>query len=191
MRRGTVVHLFIRGVAMAAVLAVTTPTPRAARAEPAPSSLAWTQVRVARILQAFHTKLPSARALGVYLTTHEARFHVLSSGQTSSLDEYDYEKGALVGPIAERWTDKWRESAQRGHVLDWEQVVKAGKAIPQLVQRALARVGLPGGLVDVVVVHWDPRDEEPHIRLFVKGTRKDGVVRADLSGNVQSVELSD
>jgi hypothetical protein len=64
-------------------------------------------------------------------------------------------------------------------------------AEPALVDTAIARVRLEGGVVKSVIIDWPPDDEGPTIGVFVVGTRKDGFVIADMSGNVIKVEVHD
>lgn len=148
----------------------------------------WAAARIDDTLRAFRKQLPGRRrALHFYIDRNGASLEVQDPDKPENVDEYQYDWDVLKGPTPVR-----APGLERDHLFDWDEVLaQAENTVPALVDKAITRLALEGGVVVRVYIYWGIDSEGPIIRVKVDGARKNGWVEADMRGNVIQVEVYD
>ncbi|HVT56981.1 MAG TPA: hypothetical protein VHR45_01160 [Thermoanaerobaculia bacterium] len=150
----------------------------------------WAAARIHDTLRAFRKELPGRRrALNFYIDRYGASLEVQDPDKPENVDEYRYDcdRGVLHEPTPVRGP-----GLERYHLFDWDEVLaQAENTVPPLVDKAITRLGLEGGVVVRVYIYWGIDYEGPIIQVNVDGARKNGWVEADMRGNVIQVEVYD
>jgi hypothetical protein len=163
------------------LLAAPSPAP-AARSQPDPM---WTAERIAKMVAAYHQALPGKiRVLSLKIWAHRAEMTAQDPAQPENVDEYRYH-GKVDSPIPVHLVGK---GSLESNLFDLDSV--ALDRIPDLVDQAPAKVGLSDAQVGHVLVKRNlPFSKDVQIVVYLDGTRKGGLVKADAQGNVIEVKV--
>src|SRR5436305_14956195 len=148
-----------------------------------PKEPLWTAGRLPKVIAAYHKALPGkVRALDLKIYEHYASIQAQDPAKPENVDQYDY-RGRVSEPIPVKL---------HGHgdlddnLFDLDEI--AFDRIPALVEKAVARMPMEGGAVGYILVRRGlPFTNGVRITVYLDGTRKSGIVKADAKGRVLEV----
>lgn len=140
----------------------------------------WSAERMPKMVDAYHKALPGKiRVLSIKIYPHRVELQAQDPANLENVDEYKYH-GKMDSPIPVRLAGK---GSLEANLFDFDAV--AYDRIPDLVDGAVAKLGLADGEVGYVLVRRNlPFSKDVQITVYVNGTRKGGMVKADAQGNV-------
>jgi hypothetical protein len=159
--------------------------PGAAASDPdaQPKEPLWTAERLPKLIAAYHNALPGKiRVLDLKIYDRYARIQVQDPAKPENVDQYDY-RGRVSEPVPVKLAG---HGDLDDNLFDLDEV--AFDRIPALVEEAVAKMPMEGGAVGYVLVRRGlPFTNEVRIIVFLDGTRKSGVLKADAKGRVLEV----
>jgi hypothetical protein len=153
------------------------------RADSSPREPLWTAARLPEAIAAFHEALPGKiRVLDLKIYADRVHMQVQDPAKPENVDQYDY-RGRVSDPIPVKLAGHGDLDA---NLFDLDEV--AFDRIPALVEEAVARMPMEGGAVGYVLVRRGlPFTKDVRITIYLDGTRKSGVLKADAKGRVLEV----
>jgi hypothetical protein len=150
------------------------------RADASPKEPLWTAERLSKAIAAYHEALPGKiRVLDLKIYADRLHMQVQDSAKPENVDQYDY-RGRVSDPIPVKLAGHGDLDA---NLFDLDEV--AFDRIPALVEEAVARMPMEGGKVTHILVRRGlPFTKDVRITVYMDGTRKDGMLKADAKGRV-------
>ena len=153
------------------------------KAVPQEGEALWSAERLPKLLAKYHEALPGKiRALEFVIYSHRAQMQVQDPAKPENVDQYDY-SGKISAPIPVRLHGSGN---LEDNLFGLDEV--AFDRIPALVAEAMEKMPLEGSQVTHVIVKRGlPFSQDMRIFVYVNGTRKSGMLRADGKGHVLEV----
>jgi hypothetical protein len=145
-----------------------------------PKEPLWTAERLSKMIAAYHQALPGRiRVLDFKIYDRYARMQVQDPAKPENVDQYDY-RGRVSEPVPVKLAGK---GSLEANLFDLDEV--ALDRIPALVEEAAAKLPMEGASMGHILVRRAlPFGKEVGITIFMEGTRKNGVLKADAKGRV-------
>jgi hypothetical protein len=145
-----------------------------------PKEPLWTAERLAKMMAAYHQALPGTiRVLDFKIYDRYARMQVQDPAKPENVDQYDY-RGRVSEPVPVKLAGK---GSLEANLFDLDAV--AFDRIPALVEEAAAKLPVEGGKLGHILIRRGlPFTKDVRITLYMNGTRKDGMLKADAKGRV-------
>lgn len=132
------------------------------------------------MIAAYREALPGkVRVLDLKIYDRRVQMQVQDPANPENVDQYDY-RGRVSSPIPVKLAGHGDLDA---NLFDLDEV--AFDRIPALVEEAVAKMPMEGGAVGHVLVRRGlPFTKDVRITVYVEGTRKSGMLKADAKGHV-------
>lgn len=149
-----------------------------------PKEPLWTAERLSKMIAAYHQAVPGKiRVLDFKIYDRYARMQVQDPAKPENVDQYDY-RGRVSEPVPVKLAGK---GSLEANLFDLDDV--AFDRIPALAEEAAAKLPMEGGKLGHILIRRGlPFTKDVRITLYVNGTRKDGVLKADAKGRVLEVK---
>jgi hypothetical protein len=159
------------------------PKPKPAPKADAATEALWEPGRLSKVLAEYHAALPGRiRVLDLRIYSDRVLMQVQDPAKPENVDQYDY-SGRISAPIPVRLHGSGN---LEDNLFNLDDV--AFDRIPALVAEAMEKMPIEGGHVTHIWVRRDlPFTKDIRIFVYVDGTRKDGMLKADGKGRVVQV----